>query len=75
MGMGILKFLPCVLTLVATLVTWPVGLSSPSAVKFYKAEGTQVRATPSTNTVWAENGLTAALGRRTWGCSWTGSST
>jgi len=29
---------------------------------------TWVRAIPSTNIGWAENGLRAALRRRTWGC-------
>ncbi|GAB0190565.1 cAMP-dependent protein kinase inhibitor alpha [Grus japonensis] len=47
-------------------------------MKFNKAKlahGTWVRAIASTTTGWVENGLKAALRRRTWGCWWMISST
>ncbi|GAB0204424.1 mitochondrial enolase superfamily member 1 [Grus japonensis] len=44
-------------------------------MKFCKAKCTWVRAIPSIATGWAENGLKAALRRRSWGCWWMRSST
>lgn len=42
--------------------------------KAYKIQQGQMWAVPSTSTVWVENGLRWAQGRKTWGCLWVKSS-